>query len=80
MSKNITKFFLTLTGIFGLTQVFATEIYSNNLKSGILTTSASQQILGLHARLVLAQWSLALDTKICAASLFKFQTSSCWSI
>jgi predicted alpha/beta hydrolase len=27
MSKNITKFFMTLTGIFGLTQVFATEIY-----------------------------------------------------
>jgi hypothetical protein len=27
MSKSITKFFLTLTGIFGLTQVFATEIH-----------------------------------------------------
>jgi hypothetical protein len=55
-------------------------IYSSNLKSGLLTTSASQQILGLRARLVLAQWSLALDTKICADSLFKFQTSSCLSI
>jgi pimeloyl-ACP methyl ester carboxylesterase len=27
MSKKTTKFFLTLTGIFGLTQVFATEMY-----------------------------------------------------
>ncbi len=27
MSKRMTKFFLTLTGIFGLTQVFATDIF-----------------------------------------------------
>ncbi len=31
--------------------------------------SAWQLIFGLHSRLVHAQWSLAPDAKICAASL-----------
>ncbi len=38
-------------------------------KSWFLAASAWQQIFGLYSRLAIQQWSLAPDTKICAASL-----------
>jgi hypothetical protein len=48
-------------------------IYPNELKSWFLAASAWQQIFGLRSRLAIQQWSLAPDTKICAASLPKLQ-------
>jgi hypothetical protein len=44
-----------------------------NSKVGFLAASAWQQIFGLRSRLAIQQWSLAPDTKICAASLPKLQ-------
>jgi proline iminopeptidase len=44
-------------------------LYTNVFKNWFLAASAGLQIFGLHSRLAIQQWSLAPDTKICAASL-----------
>ena len=48
---------------------YRADLYTNELKSWFLATSAWQQISGLHSRLAIQQWSHPPDTKICAASL-----------
>jgi hypothetical protein len=53
--------------------LWAFVLYTNELKSCFLAASAWQQIFGLRSRLAIQQWSLAPDTKICAASLPKLQ-------
>jgi hypothetical protein len=44
-------------------------LYHSQEINSYLTASAKQQIFGLHSRLAYRQWSLAPDTKICAAFL-----------